>query len=75
MITLPLQVDTILFHADCPDGFCAAYIVAKHSLHPVYLVPVTYGKPIDWSAVTGQRVAVLDFSWSRDLIIRMYEEA
>jgi len=67
---------TIFYHASCADGFCAAWccdrILKEHS--PKY-IPVQYGSDPDWEAVGGARVMVVDFSWPRDVLLRMRESA
>lgn len=54
--------DLILYHGDCPDGFCAAFI-AKTQYPKAELIPCTYGVPPP--DVTGKDVLVVDFSWPR----------
>lgn len=57
-------MDTIIYHGNCPDGFCAAYVAQKR--YPgAQLVPAIYGKPIDDAVVRGKDVLVVDFSWPR----------
>ena len=57
-------IDTIIYHGDCPDGFCAAF-VAKRRYPTANLVPATYGKPLDESQIRNKHVLVVDFSWKR----------
>lgn len=38
-------VDVIMYHAGCPDGWCAAYIAQRKYPH-AELIPMSYGKPI-----------------------------
>jgi oligoribonuclease NrnB/cAMP/cGMP phosphodiesterase (DHH superfamily) len=53
----------VLYHANCWDGFCAAWI-AKKALGDIDAMPVHYGtEPPD---VKGRVVYVLDFSYGRD---------
>lgn len=58
----------VLYHANCWDGFCAAW--AFHRADPnAEFVPVQYGDaPPD---VTGRDVYVLDFSFKRDVLLAM----
>lgn len=53
----------ILFHANCPDGFCAAWVAHKVFGDDADYVPVQYGE--DQPAVAGRRVFILDFSYKR----------
>lgn len=53
----------VLYHANCWDGFCAAWI-AKKALGDIEAIPVQYGQdpPIDFC---GRDVYILDFSYPR----------
>jgi hypothetical protein len=64
--------DLIIYHADCIDGFTAAWAAHLHSPE-AELVPADYGDaPPD---VTGKRVLIVDFSYPRDVLLRMSERA
>lgn len=56
----------VLYHANCWDGFCAAW-VAKNALGDIEAVPVQYGQepPIDYC---GRDVYILDFSYPRQVM-------
>lgn len=58
----------VLYHANCWDGFCAAWIC--HSVHgKAEYVPVQYGQmPPD---VTGRDVLIIDFSYPREQLLAM----
>lgn len=66
--------DTIVSHGDCPDGFCAAYVVARKYPEAV-IVPTTHGSPIDERVIKGKRVIVVDFSWPREETLRLHKLA
>lgn len=55
-------MDLIIYHRDCPDGFCAAF-VAKKKYPEAELVGKTYGEPVPYELVTKKDVLVVDFSW------------
>lgn len=61
-----------IYHADCADGFTAAWVV--HMLHPeATFVAARHGDaPPD---VTGQDVIVVDFSYPRETLLLMKEKA
>ena len=62
----------VLYHASCPDGFCAAWVASK-SLKDAEFVPVQYGDtPPD---VTGREVYILDFSFKRPVMIELSQKA
>lgn len=63
----------ILYHANCCDGFCAAWIACKALGPDCDFVPVQYGQePPD---VTGRDVYILDFSYKLGVTLRMAESA
>lgn len=67
-MTIQTNKTLVLYHANCWDGFCAAW--AYHRADPnAEFVPVQYGDaPPD---VTGRDVYVLDFSFKRDVLLAM----
>ncbi len=62
----------VLYHAQCWDGFCAAWI-ASTALPGAECVPVQYGKPPP--DVTGRDVLILDFSYKRPIMEDMATKA
>jgi nanoRNase/pAp phosphatase (c-di-AMP/oligoRNAs hydrolase) len=56
------NMDLIITHAKCPDGFCAAF-VAKKRFPEADIMPLNHGEPAPFGAVRGKDVLVLDFSW------------
>lgn len=62
----------VMFHANCWDGFCAAW-VARMALGEIEAVPVNYGQSVP--AVDGRHVYVLDFSFPREKLLAMHEDA
>lgn len=53
--------DRIVYHAGCPDGWCAAWVAERHGSPGAELVPAAHGDaPPDG---TGERVLVVDFSY------------
>lgn len=62
----------VIYHADCWDGFCAAW-VARKALGDIEAVPAQYGtSPPD---VKGRVVYVLDFSYPRDVMAQIATDA
>lgn len=55
----------VLYHADCADGFCAAWIV-KLVYPGADLLACRYGQPPP-ADVMGRHVIVVDFSWKREI--------
>jgi oligoribonuclease NrnB/cAMP/cGMP phosphodiesterase (DHH superfamily) len=63
----------ILYHADCLDGFGAAYAAWRYFGDKAEYVPVNYGqRPPE---VVGKDVFILDFSYQRDTLAEMKNEA
>lgn len=63
----------IIYHADCNDGFGAAYAAWRHFGDAAEYLPMKYGQPVP--EVTGRRVYVLDFSFDRDTTRSLIGEA
>jgi oligoribonuclease NrnB/cAMP/cGMP phosphodiesterase (DHH superfamily) len=66
------QVDLIVYHGGCPDGWCAAY-VAKKVYPSAALFPATFGKELP--DVAGKSVLVVDFSWKRQVTLELTAKA
>jgi len=62
----------VLYHAQCMDGFCAAWVVCK--VYPdAEFVAVSYqGPPPD---VSGRNVIIVDFSYKRDVMEEIKKNA
>jgi hypothetical protein len=56
------EVDLIISHAHCPDGWTAAYI-AKKKYPEATVMFRDHGLEPPYAEVTGKNVLVLDFSW------------
>jgi nanoRNase/pAp phosphatase (c-di-AMP/oligoRNAs hydrolase) len=64
--------DLIIYHGSCYDGFTAAFLLSEHFPDAIFL-PARYGRtPPD---VTGTSVLIVDFSWKREAMIAMAEQA
>lgn len=62
----------VIYHANCWDGFCAAW-VARKALGECEFVPAQYGQsPPD---VRGRQVFILDFSYPRDVMVDIVSSA
>lgn len=67
----------VLYHANCNDGFTAAFVVHKfyeniHLPKPEF-IPVVHGKPLP-EMDKGSIVYILDFSYSKEVIESMNKE-
>ena len=67
------QFDTIIYHANCPDGFTSAWAFWQICREAAKYLPYRYGQqPPD---LTGKTVAIVDFSFPRETLLRMVEQA
>lgn len=68
----PSEVSHVLYHAECPDGFGAAYAAWKVLGDSATYLPVTHGHaPPELPAQA--RVAIVDFSYKRPVILEIKE--
>lgn len=65
--------DVVLYHADCSDGFGAAWALWKKYPRAEYQ-PVKHGFPPPPN-LTGRHVVMVDFSYSRPILETMAHEA
>lgn len=63
----------IIYHRDCPDGFCAAF-VAKKKYPKAQLIGCAHGE-VGIPDVRGANVLIVDFSWPRPTMLKMNEAA
>jgi len=59
----------VLYHANCPDGFCAAWAAYTVFGDDAEYLPVQYGQ--DPPDVAGNRVYIVDFSYKREVMRRI----
>lgn len=64
---------SVLYHAHCWDGFCAAWLLwLVHGDDGVEYIPVNYGQ--DPPVIQGEKVMIVDFSYKRDVLLKLKEE-
>lgn len=68
-----LDVDFVIYHKGCSDGFGSAFSIWKLVGDKPTYVPCNFGDPIP--DVTGKNVAMCDFSYSKDIILDMITKA
>ncbi len=59
----------VLYHAQCNDGFCAAWCAWLKFGDRADYIPVQYGTPPP--DVCGRHVFILDFSYKRDILLEI----
>ena len=69
----PTSVNCIIYHADCTDGFGAAYSAWKQLGNRAEYYPSKHGSPPP--NVKGKVVAILDFSFDNETTKKMIVEA
>ena len=73
MTTMPNAL--ILYHAECDDGFGAAYAAWLSLGDSAEYQPVFYGDRIESNRLTGRRVFILDFSFPPEVLGDMAQHA
>jgi hypothetical protein len=63
----------VLYHANCTDGFGAAWACWHAFGKEIEAVPCSYGEPPP--EVAGRDVLCVDFSYPRDVLLRMRDQA
>ena len=67
--TVRFQPDVVLYHAECMDGFGAAWAIWKRYPAATF-IPVKHGKEPP-SGLEDQKIVMVDFSYSREIIEQM----
>ena len=57
---------TVIYHADCADGFGAAYAAWRRFGDAATYRPMHHGQPWEMAEIAGHEVYILDFSFSPD---------
>jgi oligoribonuclease NrnB/cAMP/cGMP phosphodiesterase (DHH superfamily) len=63
----------IIYHADCIDGFTAAWCAWREYGDAAEYIPARYGEPPP--DVKGHEVLIVDFSYPRDTLIKLWESS
>lgn len=63
----------VIYHANCADGFGAAFVAWRHFVDKADYVPMAYHQ--EAPDVTGKDVYILDFSFKRDVLERLDAQA
>ncbi|WP_153147991.1 DHHA1 domain-containing protein [Dechloromonas sp. H13] len=68
---MPAPPVTVLYHADCPDGFGAAYAAWRRFGDGAAYRPLHHGQPWEMAEIAGHAVYILDFSFPPDVLEAM----
>lgn len=61
----------VLYHAQCTDGFCAAYIASKKlGFFNVEYIPVSHSEPCP-ELEDGSEVYIIDFAYDRETLLSL----
>ena len=73
----PMNIDMVLYHHPCSDGFAAAFAAWLVLGDRAQYLPVTYERNTDAQApdVTGKRVVMLDVAFSASKMLEMVEKS
>mgnify|MGYP003627262561 CR=1 FL=1 len=69
----PSKIDFVIYHANCSDGFGAAWAAWKLLGNKAEYYAATHGEPPP--DVVGKHVAILDFSYSNDVVKQMIKKS
>lgn len=61
----------VLYHANCPDGYTAAW-AAVQAMPDAEICPVTHGEPPPFF-LDGRDVVIVDFAYPRAVLLDLYE--
>lgn len=64
----------VLYHANCYDGFGAAYAAWKLFKEQANYIPVSYGKPLPEGIEQYSDVFIVDFSYPRQTLLELAEK-
>lgn len=64
----PEEIDTVIYHKNCSDGFGAAWSAWKKLNHKASYIPASYGSCDFIKLLKNRTIAVLDFSFSEEEI-------
>lgn len=71
--TKQFNPDIVLYHAECQDGFAAAWTIWRKYPNATF-IPVKYGdKPP--AGLRGKRIVIVDFSYAADIIDEIAKSA
>lgn len=61
----------VIYHANCMDGFTAAWCAWKHFGRAAHYRPMSYGEDVFDSSLNDRLVYILDFSFQRKVLTAM----
>jgi oligoribonuclease NrnB/cAMP/cGMP phosphodiesterase (DHH superfamily) len=79
-MTFPIISDNpsptvVLYHADCPDGFGAAWALHRSLGEYATYLPIHYGSKLDLDRMAGQHVLMVDVSLPEQALMALHKVA
>jgi len=71
---MSFKFDICIYHADCIDGFTAAWVIQQRYLG-IKCYPCQYGQPFPDIDVEGKAIIIADFSFPPDVLAPIAEKA
>ncbi len=68
---MPASPITVLYHADCPDGFGAAYAAWRRFGDAATYRTMHHGQPWEMAEIAGHEAYILDFSFPPEVLEAM----
>jgi uncharacterized protein len=72
---VPTSFDSCLFHGGCPDGIGGAYPFWKLADGTITFLGVKHNEAYPKDLVRGKNVVIVDFSYSRDIMLELCLDA
>ncbi|CAK9076712.1 unnamed protein product [Durusdinium trenchii] len=72
---IPDQVDMVIFHGNCPDGFAAAFAAYLRRGKDCEYVGIGHGNKRLPANVDGKTIAIVDFSFDKDTMEELRRRA
>lgn len=65
--------NVIIYHANCQDGWCSAYVASKNLESPL-MISASYGDPPP-NDLEGKDIYILDFSYPKEVLLEIKKNA
>jgi hypothetical protein len=63
------EQNIVLYHGNCFDGFCAAWVARQALPADTLFIPISYGDKVPKCIDFNSRVYILDFSFPKDVLL------
>ena len=66
-----IYTNVVIYHANCADGFGAAWAAWKVLKDAAIYLPVQYGEEPPYQQCEGKAVCIVDFSYPKEMLLRL----